>query len=59
MERTMYEVLEELETDFKDLQMFIDAVQSKKDKELKIITKQIIHEYLIPHLKELSELLDY
>ena len=52
MERTMYEVLEE--TDFKDLQMFIDAA-----KRIKNNNKQIIHEYLIPHLKELSELLDY
>ena len=62
MKRTLYEVLEELQTDFRDLQAYIDEdnKQSKdlNDGVLKGIIKRLINDYMIPELKELSELLD-
>lgn len=62
MKRTIKEVLEELETDFRDLKAYIDE-HKKEEKDLndgvlKGIIKRFINDYLIPELKELSELLE-
>lgn len=62
MKRTIKEVLEELETDFRDLKAYIDE-HKKEEKDLndgvlKGIIKKLINDYLIPELKELSELLE-
>lgn len=62
MKRTIQEVLEELQTDFRDLQAYVyeDIKQSKdlNDGFYKEIIKSIINDYLIPELKELLELLE-
>ena len=62
MKRTIQEVLEELETDFRDLKAYIDE-HEKEEKDLndgfyKEIIKSLINDYMIPELKELSELLE-
>lgn len=62
MKRTIQEVLEELETDFRDLKAYIDE-DSKESWDLndgfyKGVIKRLINDYIIPELKELSELLD-
>ena len=62
MKRTIKEVLEELETDFRDLKAYIDE-HKKEEKDLndgvlKGIIKRLINDYMIPELKELSELLE-
>lgn len=57
MKRTIYDVLEELQTDFRDLQVYLDEL-STQEKDLKRIVKNLINEFMIPQLKELSELVD-
>ena len=59
MKRTKYDVLEELRTDFRDLKIYIDEHSlNPAEKDLKRIIKNLISEYIIPELQELSELLD-
>lgn len=62
MKRTIQEVLEELETDFRDLKAYIDEDSEESwdlnDGMLKEILKRLINDYMIPELKELSELLE-
>jgi hypothetical protein len=62
MKRTLHEVLEELQTDFRDLKAYIDEheIEEKNSNDgfYKEIIKSIINDYLIPELKELLELLD-
>mgnify|MGYP001469316365 FL=1 len=58
MTRTIYDVLEELEVDFKDLKYFINTAKDIDDKDLKRTLKSLINEFMIPQLKELTELLD-
>ena len=56
MTRTIYDVLDELETDFRDLKVYLyENITQEKD--LKRIVKNLINEFMIPQLKELSELL--
>ena len=57
MKKTIEEVLEELKTDFRDLQAYLNEDNRKKEN-LKRRSKIIINNYLIPELKELSELLE-
>jgi hypothetical protein len=62
MKRTIQEVLEELETDFRDLKAYIDENSKESwdlnDGVLRGIIKRLINDYMIPELKELSELLE-
>ena len=58
MTRTIYDVLDELEVDFKDLKYFINTAKDIDDKDLKRTLKSLINEFMIPQLKELTELLD-
>lgn len=57
MKRTIYDVLEELQTDFRDLEVYLNE-DNKQEKDLKRIVKSLINEFMIPELEELSELLD-
>ena len=57
MTRTIYDVLDELETDFRDLKYFINTAKDINNKDLKRTLKSLINEYMIPQLKELSELI--
>ena len=58
MTRTIYDVLDEVETDFRDLKYFINTAKDINDKDLKTLVKSLINEFMIPQLKELSELLE-
>ena len=57
MKRTIQEVLEELQTDFRVLQAYLNE-DNRETKNLKKGVKWLINDYMIPELKELSELLD-
>ena len=57
MKKTIQEVLEELQTDFRDLQAYLNE-DNREIKNLKKRVKWLINDYMIPELKELSELLD-
>ena len=62
MKRTIQEVLEELQTDFRDLKAYIDEDSAESwdlnDGVLRGMIKRLINDYMIPELKELSELLE-
>ena len=59
MTRTIYDVLEELQTDFRDLNHYLNHLNhlSPNDEDLQRIVKNLINEFIIPELKELAELL--
>ena len=62
MRRTIQEVLEELQTDFRDLQAYMNEDSEESwdlnDGVLRGIIKRLINDYMIPELQELSELLE-